>query len=434
MVSGETLLKFTDYPFAYSFVGIISAMIGFSLGQNQLIFLGIAGAVGTFLTIIDPIGGGLRKNAETRIKKASKKKKLDDLKIQFKLSSLKSKSISYEMEKIIGMFYFVIIISLFMLGVFLPTPFFEKLVILDGDEEPLCSEWCFKFSYLGLSLAALVIISEKGRRFWRELDRKVDIAADHMDAINDDNATQTSVESMTRAIEQNDWELAELWGHKIEDEIINQKGKRESTIKAADTIFSPLHSESSEFEKHLKKMKQNRQFTEFKTEQWDHINQHSLQSMVEDEELRHKIENFYKIMNDYNELTPKLFLEMGKIINKNFSDVFKKNVSGVEFHLDSPDSGDTVHLHDCAMSEIHPLNFYFHPRKFGGFKISTRNGNQVHHSLYEQQSSFDTAWNLVLEDVKNNEIIIKIKKYLKDLEIENEKLMKIYSDKIKRGL
>ena len=215
MTAGETILKFTDYPFAYSIIGIISGMIGFSLGQNSLIFLGLAGAIGTFLIIVDPLGEMLRKNAERRIKKKNKMEKLDDLELQFKLSSLKSKSITYEMEKIISMFYFVIIIILFLIAVVAPTPFFDKLVILDNDKVPLCDEWCFKFSYLGLGLSALIIISEKGRQFWKELDNKVNIAADHMSMINDDNATQTSIESMTMAVEQNDWELASLPEEKL---------------------------------------------------------------------------------------------------------------------------------------------------------------------------------------------------------------------------
>lgn len=430
MVAGETILKFTDYPFAYSIVGIISGMIGFSLGQNSLIFLGLAGAIGTFLTIVDPLGEMLRKNAERRIKKKSKIEKLDDLELQFKFSSLKSKSITYEMEKIIGMFYFVIVIILFLIAVVVPTPFFDKLVILDNDKVPLCSEWCFKFSYLGLGLSALIIISEKGRRFWKELDNKVNIAANHMSMINDDNATQTSVESMTRAVEQNDWGLAKIWQEKIKEEIKYKKGKRELIIKAADTVFSPLHFEASEFQKYL----QNRMgdpFKEFTPEQWIKIKQNSLQSIVEDVDLRQRIKGFYNTMNDYNSVVPHLFLEMNNVINKKFSEVFNKNIEGVEFYLDPPNSGNTVHLQTCALFEIHPLKFVRPPRQFNHFKLRIKiEQGQLQVLEHTELSDFDNAWKHVLEDVKNDEMMIKIKKYLKELEIENNKLMIIYSDKI----
>ena len=41
MTAGETILKFTDYPFAYSIVGISLGMLGFSLSGNHIIFLGM---------------------------------------------------------------------------------------------------------------------------------------------------------------------------------------------------------------------------------------------------------------------------------------------------------------------------------------------------------------------------------------------------------
>jgi len=61
MATGETILKFTDYPFAYSIIGIGLSMFGFSLGQNQLVFLGLAGAFGTFLATVDPLGAAIRR-------------------------------------------------------------------------------------------------------------------------------------------------------------------------------------------------------------------------------------------------------------------------------------------------------------------------------------------------------------------------------------
>lgn len=429
MAAGETLLKFTDYPFAYSIVGIISGMLGFSLSQNSLIFLGLAGAIGTFFTIVDPLGEILRKNAERRIKKKNQKKELDSMELQFKLSSLKTKSITYELEKIIGIFYFLIVIILFLFAVILPTPFFEKLMIHDSNNVPLCSDWCFKLSYSVLSFFALLIIFEKVRRFWRELNKKINIAADHMSIINDDNATQTSVASMTRAVEQNDWELAELWSHKIDDEIINKKGKRELIIKSADLVFSPLHFESSDFQKYLENLNQTKQYADFETKKWDEIKQKSLQSLVEDIELRQRIENFYKLMNDYNDLTRQIFPEINQIINKNFSNVFGKDVNGVELHMDHPNSGNTVYLYQHAMFETNPLESKS-SRKFGSFKLQIIEENKRNYLEFTNQESFDDAWRRVLEDVKNNEIMIKTKRYLKELETENLKLIKIYSEHI----
>jgi len=121
---------------------------------------------------------------------------------------------------------------------------------------------------------------------------------------------------------------------------------------------------------------------------------------------------------------------MNKIINKIFSKVFNKNIDSVEFYLDPPNSGNTVHLQTCALSEIHPLKFVRPPRQFNSFKLRIKIEEQLKESKHTELNDFDNAWQQVLEDVKNNEMMIKIKKHLKELEIENNKLMKIYSDKI----
>ena len=95
MAVGETLLKFTDYPFAYSILGLFSGIIGFSLSENHLVYLGIAGALGTFLTILDPIGWLIRDGAKSRIKLNQKSYLKPDeiIDVHYKMSAIKSKTI-----------------------------------------------------------------------------------------------------------------------------------------------------------------------------------------------------------------------------------------------------------------------------------------------------------------------------------------------------
>ncbi|MGY5149063.1 MAG: hypothetical protein ACW9W3_03285 [Candidatus Nitrosopumilus sp. bin_68KS] len=431
MTSGETILKLTDYPFSYSIMGIISGILGFGISDNQLVFLGMAGAFGTFLAVVDPMGWGLRKNAEDRIKKDldHPKNEPQELEKEYKISALKSKSINFEIEKIIGLFYFIVILTVFLIAVGFSTVFLDKITINDTNGNSIFPATYFQGIYGSIALLSLIVLIVKANRFWKDLDGKIIIAGFHQIAINDDNATQTSVESMTRAVEQNDWTLAKIWQDKIKEEIKYKKGKRELIIKSADTVYSPLHLESSKFKLYLEDIMAN-QFTDFKTEQWNKIKQSSLQSIIEDTDFRHRIEEFYKKLDDYNFVVHRIFGELSKIINNNFSNAFSKNVQGVEFHLDSPNSGNTVHLHTYAMSELHPMELQSTTRKFGSFKLRTITGRQSEDMEYTELNLFDNVWKLVLEDVKKNELLIKTKQYLKDLKIENEKLMKTYSDKI----
>ncbi|MBL4654132.1 MAG: hypothetical protein JKY53_14905 [Flavobacteriales bacterium] len=432
MPAGETILKLTDYPFSYSIIGIISGVLGFGIADNQLIFLGIAGAFGTFLTVVDPMGWLLRVNAKDRIKKGldQSKNSSQTLEKEYKISALKSKSINFEIEKIFGLFYFIIILTAFLIAMGFSESLFEKLIIKDSNNVAIFPMQYFQLGYIGLTLVALGALIGKAIHFWKDLDSKIMVAGFHQIAINNDNATQTSVENMSRAVEQNDWALAKIWESKIKEEIKYKKGKRELIIKAADTVFSPLHFEASEFQKYLQDRKRD-PFKDFKTDQWMKIKQNSHQSIVEDTKLRHRIEDFYNTINDYNKIVPNLFSTLNEIIKKNFSEIFGENVDSVEIHLDIPNSGSTVHLPTCGLFGFHPLEFESSLRKFGSFKMHIRSeGNQLRHAEFKQQEDFDKVWRLVLNEIKHDDLIVKMNEYLKSLEIENNKLMKIYSEKI----
>lgn len=426
MPSGETLLKFTDYPFAYSIMAMFMGSIGVSLSQDHFIFLGIAGAFGTLLTVVDPIGGIIR-NIETKYLEKRNKKIID---LTFKLSALKTKAITFEIEKILGLFYFIILILAFAIAITIPSPFFDKLIQKDILEILQLNELQLKSIFLLVSAIVIGVLVIRATKFWNELDNEIEIAAYHLIAINNDNATQTSIQNMTRAIEQNDWTLAELWKGKIREEIKYKKGKRELIIKAADSVFSPLHFEASEFKKYLQDRKED-PFKDFNTEKWMKIKQNSHQSIVEDTQLRRRIENFYNTMNVYNKNIPNLFLKVNEIIKKHFSKELNENVDSVEIHLDFPNSGITVPLPTCGLFGINPLEFDPTSRKFGNLKMHIiTEGNKTIHREIKQHEVFDKVWGLVINEIRRDDLIVKMNEYLKNLEIENRKLMGIYSKKI----
>src|SRR3989338_7135533 len=267
MTAGETILKFTDYPFAYSFIGIILGGIGFEFSQNHILFLGIAGTIGTLFTLADPIGRIIRKRAEKRLDKkfSDIEKKKEPTTLNFMKSSIKSRSIAIEIDKMVGLWYFMIITITFALVILLSITLANKLT----EDLPVsidCNILCIQIiSTLGSSIV-LFILGCLAIIFWKELDDKIEIAGYHQEAISNEFVTENSVENMSRSVESGDWETAKLWREKIKEEIQYKKGKRELIIKSVDSVFSPLHSESSKFQNHLEYMKQTKQLTDFKTE------------------------------------------------------------------------------------------------------------------------------------------------------------------------
>ncbi len=73
MASGETLLKVADFPFSYSLMAIILSAIGSDFqGANLYVYVSVAGSLGTFLTIIDPVGRILRRALRSSFKTKQK--------------------------------------------------------------------------------------------------------------------------------------------------------------------------------------------------------------------------------------------------------------------------------------------------------------------------------------------------------------------------
>lgn len=433
MAVGETILKFTDYPFAYSFIGIVLGMIGFSLGRNDLVFLGIAGAFGTFLTIVDPLGGRLRKVAENRINAKQTDKSFTDVDIQFRISAIKSKSITYEIEKIVGMFYFVIIVMLFMIAVVAPTPFFEKLVIYDKNNQPLFDDWFLKLTYLGLSLASLIILAFKAGKFWNELDNKIVIAGYHLTVINDDDVTPTSVESMTRAIEQNDWELADLWSEKIEEEKTYKKGKREIIIKSADIIFSPLHVENINIETSINRFEPNRMYSELPKTEWDNITKKSYNFMIDDGKFRQRIHSFYIKIDEYNALFPTVVRNLSNVINSIMSSTYQKQLTEIMVNVRNADGSTGYRLVDCALFNVYPTTLQ-QGSEIQAISVQVIENGGGRHSEgldeVEEIKKFEGAWQTITNNISSDEQLRKLKQLIHDIQIENRKLQEKYHEMI----
>ena len=61
----------------------------------------------------------------------------------------------------------------------------------------------------------------------RELRRQIEIAGIHQWGIGSEFVTPTTIDNMSKAIQQNDWKTAEEWSKLIENEIKTEKGKKD---------------------------------------------------------------------------------------------------------------------------------------------------------------------------------------------------------------
>jgi len=118
MIGGKGGLNIKDYPFSFSITVLIFPSILSQPDLSSVLVIALfGGMIGTVLTITDPFGLFVRwiyrrQPKKNVLKKLKKNKFLDAVIGKNYDAALKSPSVSYETDKIVGIFYFVVILGL----------------------------------------------------------------------------------------------------------------------------------------------------------------------------------------------------------------------------------------------------------------------------------------------------------------------------------
>ncbi len=406
MASGETLLKITDYPFAYSLVALLTALGGLSISQNQILFLGTAGAIGTLLTFSDPAGIVIRTQQERHFKG-----KVNE---QYCIDAIEKSAITTEIDKIVGMIYFAATALLFIVVLILSPTLADNLVY------PTCDKSCIQFygvigGATGLAFAGVFV----RYRWFKNLPEKITIAGIHQLAINSEFPVRNSVENMTNAIDQNDWITAAEWGNKILEEIQYKRGKREIILRAGERVYRPLHREGNGIVTKLNDMGISRNYVPIHEEQWSAIRLDADDLIIEDESFRNIITEFYNSIYKYNATLGTIRTIINEIITERASQIYELKVTRLECTIVRIGGGmNKPDLIDCALYELHP-------RKYLGDDILKAIdvmhidslGRQLNVKLDSEGTliDFEKIWGLVLSDVKRNKNVIRFKELVTEI-------------------
>lgn len=442
MPVGETFLKFTDYPFAYSLV-IISAKIGgFSISQNQFLIFGLAGALGTLLAIIDFPGWIIRRRLEKNINLRPEKDELYDDK-KYAISAINTRSITFEVDKLTGLVYFVFTAIVFLAGGIGSIHLSDSLVIYDTNNQIVFDSWQIRIFIIVGAIVLLGILSIILDKKWKEMNGKLLVAGFHKFAINNEFALESSIQNMTRSVEQNDWNIAKDWQEKIRIEIKHKKNKRELIIKSAETIYRPLHEESSKITDLIRQTSSGKYYSTFPIDNWSNIVLKSNYFLIE-ENIFHKIRGFYEKINEYNKLKDKFTRKTESLILKYASATFGKKIRELRYHVqytenDVPHSAQS-NLVSCALFNIHPLQFYTEegiiPHQLDMEVIDPVNSSSRNHPTNSSSDFklFDEMWEHLLKDIDNDSEYIQLRKLFDFINYENSNLIPIYEDKIRMEL
>jgi hypothetical protein len=183
-------------------------------------------------------------------------------------------------------------------------------------------------------------------------------------------------------------------------------------------------------ENNIRGMIYSRKYPSFDTGEWNKIKQNSYQSLIEDIELRRRIDSFYNLVQEYNNKIGLINRLTNEIIITKASEIYSKNVNDINYDIDSTQGNGRVELFDCALQTIHPLDYYRVKGTLRYIDVQFVDNAGQQSTRYIDNALFDKMWDLVIKEINQNDEIIKFKQMFERLKIENSELMKIYSEKI----
>ncbi|MGY5148631.1 MAG: hypothetical protein ACW9W3_01040 [Candidatus Nitrosopumilus sp. bin_68KS] len=434
MTVGETLLKITDYPFAYSLVGILTLWIGIDVPDDKFTYLlAISGSLGTLLVISNPIGrylaNTLKHNFGRRKIASFQSNQSNDFK--YCIRAIETNSIKTEINKIVSLMYFALIIAIFGFAVGLSETLRQSLIFYQ-DNIPLCDSNCLMFTippictiFLGILLLVLV-------KDWPKVIHYAEIAGVYQLSISSEFVTSVSRSNMGKVIEQNDWPTAEEWAKIIETEIKTEKGKKDFNIEAINQIYRPLYEESIQNDVAAKNILENKVNTTFSSKEWDHIQLVTRNLMIKDQNLINKIDLLYAKIKDYNQFPPTLENQIKSIIHREATKFYGMNVDDVHYYFRLKTSGSSPALWDCLRAKQHPLERNTSPYDYRVIELRTSDKSSKELKDPEEVVRFDELWDILLEKVDGEINLSKLEEQVKEIQSLNNELKPVFEEKIKK--
>ncbi len=412
MSSGETLLKITDFPFSYSSIAIILGIMNINFIPSHIVeFIGVAGAFGTFLSITDPLGRLLKFSMKQDIDKFIKKVRSDSglvITLRSAKEGIETRAIGIEIDKFVSVGYFVIILLMYNTLFVYSATFSENLVLKDKDGKIICDFNCIRTYGNIISFLAIIVVIVIVTINWKKLKKNVITAGIHQIGISSTDVTRSTIENMTRAIEQNDWPTADKWGAVVEKEIETQKGNKDTLLKLADTIYQPLYQElyameSAVISQHIKN------FIPFPSTSWDQVRQNPLFLTFVDDELRKELGLFYEKILEYNSLDSITRSAAEQIIRHRINDVYESGDMEIFYFVRTPQGQISAPaLWDCLLSETHPKERLGSPSIPQYIQVQSHSQNtSENRDTQSDFNQFDTLWSIIVRDSNNNKDILR---------------------------
>lgn len=213
--------------------------------------------------------------------------------------------------------------------------------------------------------------------------------------------------------------------------------KREFLLKNIDQIYGPLYNDSLALETQYNSMLTYHSYSQFQSQKWEGIRNSYIFHMIEDEEFRKKLDEFYLQIEMFNENIRDAREHVNKIVNKIGTKYYDVDVEKIIIYANNQNQWPTARVDDCLLFNIHPKET-FDQDTSSIIQINHRVNNSIHRIEFqskEEFEKFEQLWEKLVEDASKNKIFETVRKtaleiHVKNLEIR-QKLVKRISERQK---
>lgn len=210
--------------------------------------------------------------------------------------------------------------------------------------------------------------------------------------------------------------------------------KRDFTIKNIETIYGPLYNASLKIYSSLLHIDQVRSYSYLPKEVWDGIQNSYVYHMIEDEELRKELENFYLMIQSFNDLCQYARKRSYEILEKRGSEFYNLNVKNIFYsHLTDGGGSSSPNIHDCILFKIHPHDADYYKTDKIRISIEHQTGNTLPRldlDSPEKIKEFDKLWKIMVDDVNQDSNLnylesLKLKIHTENVKIQQKLVLRI---------
>lgn len=396
MAIGETLLKTTQIPFAYSIILLFFRIMNIDYGMESIIaIIGIGSILGTGITILDPVGMIFRQLLTNQSVKRPNKIERD-----FIISAINTRSIKFEIDKLTSISYFILILVISLCALFSGNFVYD--LTYDTVNNFVCDIDCTRTLMIVFICVILIIVIVVLYKNFMKIPKNIIFVSRYQYGINSEFVTDVTLQSIARSIEQNDWAIVEKWAKQIDCDIKTEKNKREYNMRAMEQVYQPLYDENVAITTIVDNILDPRcNDLTLPCDAWSKIeNNIELKLIITDKTTTENIHTLYQNIKEYNKTKTDIDQMITSIIKEEFLILVKYDIRELRCDLINKDNEITsINLIDCLKIDLHP-NQYMPKHNFNSIHVTVLDGSD--RLLYNHNvDGFDKLWIAILKRYAN---------------------------------